>query len=76
MWKPGNLVQIKERVPIEGGSLVLSTTCRVINNSSNKHRCLNCPMQQVYCDIETCEENLPMACTLKKVHMVSDRSDA
>lgn len=75
MWKPGNLIQIKERLPIESGFLILSTTCRVINNSG-AHRCLNCPMQQKYCDIATCEANLPLTCTLKKVHPESDSYDS
>ena len=75
MWKPGNLVQIQESLPIDGGYLTLSTTCRVIRNSG-VHRCLNCPMQQKYCNIATCEENLPLTCTLKKVHEASDQCDA
>ena len=65
MWKLGNLVQIKERIPINGTFIELSTTCRVIKNSGT-HRCLNCPMQQKYCDISRCEKMLPTTCTLKR----------
>lgn len=66
MWKPGNLVTIKERIPFDGNIVELSNTCRVIKNSG-AHRCINCPMQQKYCDIDNCEQNLPINCTLKKV---------
>lgn len=64
MWKPGQLIQLQERIPMGGNFLVTSTTCRVIKNSG-AHRCMNCPMQQKYCDIARCEEMLPMSCTLK-----------
>lgn len=65
MWRPGNLVTIKERIPIDGSFLEVTTKCRVVHNSGH-HRCLNCPMQQKYCDINKCEQMLPQNCTLKK----------
>lgn len=69
MWSPGNLVQIQQRIPMGKNTLIVSTTCRVIRNSG-AHRCMNCPMQQKYCDIQKCEKELPSYCTLKPTQEV------
>ena len=75
MWKPGQLVQVKERIPMNGVFVEFSTTCRVVRNSGH-HRCLNCPMQQKYCNISVCETMLPLTCTLKKAQQDSEQSES
>ena len=76
MWKPGQLVQISERIPMNGTFVELSTTCRVVKNYSKRHRCINCPMQQKYCNIDTCETMLPTTCTLKKAQTDSEQCES
>lgn len=75
MWKPGQLVQIQQRIPIEGTVVILSSKCRVIKNSG-VHRCLNCPMQQKYCDINKCEQMLPLNLTLKNAQQDSGECES
>ena len=76
MWQPGQIVSIRERIPMNGTFLELSTTCRVVKNHSQRHRCFNCPMQQKYCDVGKCEIMLPLTCTLKKLQQDSGESES
>lgn len=74
MWGPGQIITIKERIPVDGSFLELSTKMRVITNWG-AHRCINCPMQQKYCDISKCESMLPLTCTLKKLNPQQDSEE-
>lgn len=66
MWKNGNIISIRQRIPNGDIIVEMNTICKVIKNS-NGHRCLNCPMQQMYCNIDKCELNLPIDCTLQVI---------
>ena len=76
MWKPGNLVRIKQRIPINGQFLDFAVTCRVVRNHNHLHRCINCPFQQKYCDINKCEQMLPFTCTLVKAQKDSEQCES
>lgn len=66
MWRNGNIISIHQRVPNGDIIVEMNTVCKVVKNE-NGHRCMNCPMQQMYCDINKCEQNLPNNYTLQLV---------
>lgn len=60
MWKPGQTVTICEKIPVPAGFLIKKNLFRVkkYKTSCHEHHCVTCPLQQVYCNIENCEQNL------------------
>lgn len=75
MWQPGQIVTIHERIPINGQFIDLARRMRVVINWG-AHHCINCPLQQLYCDISRCEEMLPLSCTLKNLQRDSGESES